>query len=360
MISSPATASPVTEIDGVDSVQFLEDLVSRTAAQDPDAGYNAMFYSKAYVGAGISNGGYFSQGGRPSDVYPGENTTYTFQNGTTVTYDNIALLKWDFTGANNNQIFASRYGGAGYNEQSSIPIPHDPIDYPAAVVASRDNSISGYYLQDELADVAVLSVLSFQPSSVAEFQAVAQTFLADAVRDGKKKLVVDLSANNGGYVLSGYDLYRQIFPQTEQVGYTRYRENELLLSYANISKKLVPTNFDPDTASTTQILAHELSWDYLYDLNTTGQHFPSFEAKFGPRPYKGSNFTALQSWDLNDPLTTINSTFGFGIEITGYGTRKNFTQPFAAEDIILVTPPLPPNLIQTPLEKYKLTTTPQP
>lgn len=308
-----------------------------TAAQDPDAGYNAMFYSKPYVAAKISNGGYFAAGGRPSDIYPGENTTYAFKNGTTVTYDNVALLKWDFTGANNNQIFTARYGSTGSNLQTPVAFPHDPADYPAPVVTSKDGLISGHYLQDDgLEDVAILSVLSFEPASVAEFQAVAQTFLADAVRDGKKKLVVDLSANNGGFILSGYDLYRQLFPKTEQIGYTRYRENEILLSFANISKKLVPTNFDPDTATQTQIEAHELSYDYLYDLNITGQHFPSFDAKFGHYPYKGSNFTALQSWDLNDPLTTINSTFGFGIEITGYGSRKNFTQPFASEDIILV------------------------
>ena len=339
IISSQSTASPLIKIDGVDAAKYIEDLVFASASQDPDAGYNAMFYSKPYVAAKISNGGYFAGGGRPNNIYPGENTTYTFKNGTTVTHDNVALLKWDFTGVSNNQIFTARYSGNG-NDHVDKPVtfPHDPATYPAPVVTSNDGTISGYYLPDEgLADVAVLSVLSFEPASVAEFQAVAQTFLADAVRDGKKKLVVDLSANNGGYILSGYDLYRQLFPETEQIGYTRYRENELLLSFANISRKLVPSNFDPNTATETQIQAHQLSYDYQYDLNTTGQHFPTFDAKFGHYPYKGSNFTALQSWDLDNPLTTINSTFGFGIEITGYGSRKNFTQPFASEDIILVS-----------------------
>lgn len=337
IVSSPSAASPLTEIDGVDATTFIEDLVFATASQDPDAGYNAMFYSKPYVAANISNGGYFAGGGRENYVYPGENTTYTFQNGTSITVDNVALLKWDFTGANTNEIFVARYESSGSNLQTEVSFPRDPADYPASVVTSKDLAVSGYYLTDDgLEDVAVLSVLSFEPESVAEFQAVVQTFLEDAVSDGKTKLVVDLSANNGGYILQAYDLYRQLFPQTEQVGYTRYRENDILLSFTNISRKLVPTDFDPDTASDTQIRAHELSYDYLYDLNTTDQHFPSFEAKFGPFPYKGSNFSALQSWDLNDPLTTVNSTYGFGIEITGYGTRTNFTQPFAAEDIILV------------------------
>jgi hypothetical protein len=41
-------------------------------------------------------------------------------------------------------------------------------------------------------------------------------------------------------------------------------------------------------------------------------------------------------WNLNDPLTTRNATYGLGSDVTGYGSRTNFTQPFAAENIILV------------------------
>jgi hypothetical protein len=337
IVSSPSTASPLAEIDGVDAVTFIEDLVFRSAAQDPDAGYNAMFYSKPYVAANISNGGYWAQGGRPNDIYPGENTTYTFKNGTNITVDNVALLRWDFTGANTNDIFVARYESSGSTLQTPVTFPRDPADYPESVVTSQDLAISGYYLTgDGFEDTAVLSILSFEPESVAEFQAVAQTFLTQAMSDGKTQLVIDLSANNGGFILQAYDLYRQLFPQTEQIGYTRYRENEIFLSFTNVSRKLVPVDFDPDTATDTQIRAHELSYDYLYDLNTTDQHFPTYESKFGPYPYKGSNFSAPQSWELNDSLTTVNSTYGFGIEITGYGTRTNFTQPFAAEDIILV------------------------
>ena len=41
-------------------------------------------------------------------------------------------------------------------------------------------------------------------------------------------------------------------------------------------------------------------------------------------------------WNFNDNLTTTNTTYGLGTDITGYGSRANFTQPFAAEDIIMV------------------------
>lgn len=32
----------------------------------------------------------------------------------------------------------------------------------------------------------------------------------------------------------------------------------------------------------------------------------------------------------------VNETYGTGEEITGYGSRTNFTQPFAAEDIVMI------------------------
>lgn len=187
ILNSQSTASPLVKIDGVDAVKFIEDLVFRAAAQDPDAGYNAMFYNKAYVAAKISNGGYFAQGGRTSNIYPGENTTYTFENGTTVTIDNVALLRYDFTGAGNNYFFMNRYSGDHYS-YNPISFPVDSPGYPTPLIATKDGTLGGYYLQgDGFEDVAVLSVLSFDPKSVVEYQAVAETFLADAVRDGKKK-----------------------------------------------------------------------------------------------------------------------------------------------------------------------------
>ena len=83
---------------------------------------------------------------------------------------------------------------------------------------------------------------------------------------------------------------------------------------------------------------YETYFDYRYDLNLTDQPFSSFEDKFAPHVYKGDYYSGLVRWNLNDPLTTVNTTYGIGIEITGYGTRQNFSQPFAAENIIMVCP----------------------
>lgn len=38
ILNSNSVASPLSKIDGVDAIKFIEDLVFRAAAQDPDAG----------------------------------------------------------------------------------------------------------------------------------------------------------------------------------------------------------------------------------------------------------------------------------------------------------------------------------
>lgn len=92
--------------------------------------------------------------------------------------------------------------------------------YPAPILITSDGIVSGYYLNGTgFEDVAVISLLAFESESIVEFQTVAQDFFAAAKRDGKTKLVIDLSANGGGYILQGYDLFRQLFPSIVQDGY---------------------------------------------------------------------------------------------------------------------------------------------
>ena len=100
--------------------------------------------------------------------------------------------------------------------------------------------------------------------------------------------------------------------------------------------ELIPANYSPATASAEIINDFESFENYRFDFNVSDVPFSSVEDKFGPHSYYGDNFTSIIRWDLNDPILTVNSTFGMGEEITGYGTRQNFTQPFAAEDIIMV------------------------
>lgn len=148
---------------------------------------------------------------------------------------------------------------------------------------------------------------------------------------------MDLSANNGGYILSGYDLFRQIFPQTEQFGLTRFRNNDVQDRAVTINQKIVPEGFDPSKGAFEQVRAYERTWYYRHDLDIDGNKFRSAEQKWADHKVGDSNYSSLMQWDLNDPYLTTQGPVAFGTEITGYGNRTNFTQPFAAEDIIMVS-----------------------
>jgi hypothetical protein len=270
-------------------------------------------------------------------------TTIGFHNGTTRTYNTVANVIGNFTGVKDSQTMYEVFCNPSPSTTTSpltpaaTSTPQPAPGYPEPVVISSDSIVSGYFLNSTgNEDVAVLSMLTFEPKVPAEFQSVVQTFLAQAKAAGKQKLVIDLSANGGGYILQGYDTFRQHFPHIVQDGYTRYRRTNTLVQMAEQYARVIPTPFSPDTASDDIISMYESTPNYRYDYNLNDTQFQSVGEKFGPHEYNGDQFTSIIRWNLNDPLTTTNATYGMGMEITGYGSRQNFTQPFQAEDIILL------------------------
>lgn len=310
---SPSNASAVEQINGIDAATYVEKFAyTASFNQDADAAYNSMFFEKAFFAGGVSTG-YFSGGGRVRFIYPGNATTFAYENGTTITLENIANVIGNFTGVTDGESLYGKFAGntsSSNADSSSVTSATSGIisapGYPAPVATSNDTIISGYYLDgDGMSDVAVLSVLAFESESFLEFQAVAEAFFADAVRDGKTKLVVDLSANGGGYILQGYDLFRQLFPGIVQDGNTRFRENPALLAIADIFSGAIPDNYNPVTASDDLIEQYESLFNYRYDLNLTNDHFAALDDKFAPHEYKGDNFTNVSGpwpwllWEAN-------------------------------------------------------------
>ena len=363
-LNSTFTPSALTTIDGEDVYSFLEAEAQGNFLQDPDAAYNILFYSPAFEAAAPGWRGFFAGSGRQRYIYPGANTTISFENGTTTIYENTASVIGDFSGVTDGNSFYQVFCTGPANPTStnattttaaSTAAPtatstslNVPAGYPVPVVITPDQSAAGYYIPD-LPDVAVLSMLSFDPDVPVEFQMVVQEFFADALATGKTKLIIDLSANGGGLILQGYDTFRQLFPQILQDGFTRFRNQEAFDLIAEEYAAIIPANYSPATASADLINLFESAPNYRFDYNITDQPFTSLEAKLGPQMYYGDNFTNIIRWDLDDPILTVNATFGMGEEITGYGNRSNFTQPFAAENIIMVCTliaSLPPPLIQ--------------
>lgn len=332
--------SAVTKINGVEASRFVQDQSDpATPFQDKDAAYNAFFMSKASVASGLN--GFFQAGGPFSFMYPGPTTTLTFENGTTREYRNEASLRASFAGVTDGDTFYKKFcsgpptttlapaptGTPGTNitssrisSTSSTPTPvATALGYPQPVVIASDGSISGYYLSDPgNTDVAVLSVLTFSPDKPDEFQAVSQKFTTAAKAAGKKKLVIDVSLNGGGFLFLGYDMFRQFFPQVAQDGFTRFRENPAFLKIGKIISDSIPDNFTKEHSSDELIQSYESFYNYKFDLNMVNNTFDSWNAKYGNKIRdKGDEFSSLVRWDMSDPLSTYNTTYGLGMNITG-------------------------------------------
>ncbi|KAE8146592.1 hypothetical protein BDV25DRAFT_162185 [Aspergillus avenaceus] len=345
LVEAGFNPSPVTLINGEEAVPFLERWSELGSLNDPDALYNSLFFSKPFAAGSAGFEGYFSGSARFGYIYPGAQTTIEFANGTRREYrttaeiignltgvtDGVSMYEKFCTGPSHTASTARAAAAASANTTTRAP------GYPRPEVISSDQVVSGYFLDSsQNSDVAVLSMLSFEPSVPAEFQSVVETFFRQAKAAGKSKLVIDVSANGGGYILQGYDTFRQLFPGIVQDGYTRFRYTEAFATMAEQFAQVLPQNFDPATASADEIQMFESPPNYRYDLNLTNRPFTSLSEKIGPQAYNGDHFTSIMRWDLDDPLTTVNETFGMGMEITGYGSRRNMTQPFAADDIILL------------------------
>lgn len=209
-----------------------------------------VFYIPAQVslGAAGSGTGTFSGGGRGRWIYPGPTTTLTFANGTTVTNQNYANVLSSFyniqSGADLRRKYFTPPRGepepvesiATISSSSSIAAP-TPITttipapgYPSPFIREPNNLNSGYFLEGEgYDDVAVLAVPSFVGTTDDElpFQEINTYFLNQAVAMGKKKLIIDVSANGGGTILQGYDLFKQLFPSILPYGATRFRAHQV-------------------------------------------------------------------------------------------------------------------------------------
>ena len=384
VVADPQTASAVVLINGEDAATYIENTIfSASFNQDPDAAYNSMFFAKAVYGAGEGSG-YFASGGRIRFIYQGPMTTLTFANGTSYTFTNTATVLSPLTGITDGEsMFAKFCSGANTFNNAiasaspsipSMPPPPPPLSssissistssaapaaaspapssssksggiitvpgFPAPVDITDDAVVSCYYLDGAgFEDVAVLSVLAFESESPAEFQAVMRNCIAQARAAGKTKLVVDFSANGGGYILQGYDFFRQLFPRVVQDGFSRWKANDAFVAIAHVISDDV-ARLDPYTSdSPDRISDYETWFDVRYDLDIDDRPFGSFASKFGPYVHQHTNYTAILRWNLDDPLTTVNDTYGMGMEITGYGSlaaTPATRQPFAADDIVLL------------------------
>ncbi|KAF2672308.1 hypothetical protein BT63DRAFT_398595 [Microthyrium microscopicum] len=355
--------SAVDEIDNYAVEEYLLKLSTIGSLQDRDALFNTLFYSLPQIALGPNGlgAGVFSGAGRGSVVYPEPSTTIKFENGTVLTFSNQANVKKDFAGLTSGQAVYDKFIRqnvdmkvdleaipAEFNVETDPRFPQTPAvakddtaipapGYPTPVARMKSNELGGFFLDGPgYEDIAVLSIPSFiGDSGQQEFQDVARTFLSKAKAAGKKKLVIDVSANGGGTIWLGYEIFAQLFPSIEPFGGQRFRAHQTWDEMGKLVSKLVS-----NTTRTGNYSANVDDWisspmNYRSDFNIDNKPFNSWEEKYGPHAVHGDSFTTTQRWNLNDPLGNEYSGLA---SMTKYGPNPlpSLDLPFTAEDMVLV------------------------
>ena len=164
--------------------------------------------------------------------------TVTYDNGQVKSRDSVANFRAgvNFTGINSGEDYYNHFcnpdlaaastttststTAAPTSTTSTLAVPAPTIEgYPFPVARdSGSNTTSGYFLNGTgYDDVAVLAVSSFAPNDdedfvayLTNFQDTIASFLKQSKDAGKKRLVIDVSANGGGFVVAGYELFAQV------------------------------------------------------------------------------------------------------------------------------------------------------
>lgn len=227
----------------------------------------------------------------------------------------------------------------------------------------------GYFLNENL--IGVLSIPDFHESGdgVLTFQSAITTFLTRSKASGMKKIVIDLQYNTGGQTFLAIDTFKQVsllvlcigrispaiqfFPTIDPFNGNRLRAHHA----ADVMGNAITSYWNSLTENDDDYYALAANeWLALDRLNAdTNQNFTTWDEFFGPHDFDGDNFTTTVS-SLNSQCgissdQTIQqrynfSSFIFDVEGTGgdvpfavYGYDAypaDTTQPYAAEDIIIV------------------------
>jgi hypothetical protein len=309
-----------------------------------------LFPSYVSLLAGGSARGTFSQPG----VWPGTAVhTLTYANGTISKTE--AYTSWNgrlqFNYTSGEALFekfclpkASSSSGSSSSSSSSQepaiapPLKSGAVGYPEPVMKNPYNYILGYFLDvEDVEDVAILQIPTFEVASGGDgpnggvlpdnvttvFAQNAINLINRAVKAGKEKIIIDLSAN-GGDIVQGFKLFKMFYPDQPAYSATRFRTHELVdllgQAYSNAA------NVNPDAVKGIPLVwQNQVAPDQKSD-------FSSWEDLYGPEEAFGANMSFLYA-NFNFSSTSRESD-----PINGYGgVELNPTKrPFKTESILMV------------------------
>ena len=230
--------------------------------------------------------------------------------------------------------------------ETSIPpaLPTTP-GYPYPAIKHSADSIAGYYLNDTgYTDVAVLRVADFEPQNDAlynpqtyqqEFQMVEQKFLEACTQLGKKKLIIDLQGNPGGFIDSGTDFFAQLFPTEPPNSKSNMRASvglDIIIEQASANVSAAEKTPAKQDDIDAEVNWTPFAWQSV--VTPDMKDFTSAQNFIGPQDLHGGRFTEY----FQNNYTDLNSSDyqGTGVIITGTNNRTGFHQQFNPKDIVII------------------------
>ncbi|KAF4973486.1 hypothetical protein FSARC_220 [Fusarium sarcochroum] len=336
--------SSITKINGKDAEDFLNEFAALLNSQDPDAGWNRLFYSFAVAASADS----LSAPGRltsNSDIWWGTDALeFEFRNGSTLEVPftaqiRIAPYKSGFASSGEElfemfclpQVESSQQKGSeggGNSSEPSVPSPakQGPASYPKPTLRDPYNQILGFELDN---DTMVMHIPTFaQVKGVANssvlFADTASDIVNYATKTGRSKFIIDISANGGGNIERAFDLFKLFFPDELPYSETRFRRSDAIESLAQIGEY------------TNKSESNWLGYPLFYKGQVTSNQkddFASLDDFLSDDKQLGVK--------VSSPFANFNYTY-LSTErqpIRGYGGAEallNKTQPFKPEDILIV------------------------
>lgn len=292
--------------------------------------------------------------------YPGDNFTYTFEDGSTLDDEWLAVY-FDpgdtgplETGGDFYNFFVLGIYPASYvaplssnqtTNDSSAPAPtrFDSNAFPQPNIwqpnLTETGYTTGYFLPED--SLAVLSIPTFwaDDDAIEAFSDTVNEFLVRSKAANLSKVVIDLQQNEGGDVLLAYSVFKQFFPSIEPFAGSNMREHQL----ADVMGSLITSYYDTqDDSSHAHQVASADEWIATTRLNAeTGRNFTSWEELYD----QGQG-------DVDSLSSTIRlNTSNYLYDYSALGqtepprvllTSSTDDAPFAAENIIMVSDPLVP------------------
>ncbi|KAI4924401.1 uncharacterized protein J4E92_007482 [Alternaria infectoria] len=380
-------ASPVTHINGVDVIEYLELFAEQNSQGflEPHADWNAIMNSPAlniqglpstfqsatlYPGNGLfsdalnftlqnttvvetiwwavcvdcketgplTTGGdfynYFVLGFLPESYREGEEWWPTLEDKFFPSTDD-SVSTFNFTAELENYCIEGALSNQNWCMDSFAAYPNNPMTVQADLSVIGGGIVSSYMLDG--ASTAILSIPSFYQNGIdtSNFRLAISDFIGNASKSQASRVIIDLQQNSGGLVFLAYDTFKQFFPNLEPNGASRQRSHELSDSLGEAYTEWWDRS-GRDQADSYSWASSE--WIVTNRINAaTGNSFSSWDEFYGPEASNGDKFSRSQQYNLSDESFDYSA---FGDLPYGYDPSDpitNTSPPWAPEQIVILT-----------------------